>query len=55
MVVKKEYKKPVVQFIELRKEDVLTGSNQNTLGESDPTSSNELLNDVVANDINPVE
>ena len=52
--MKKEYKKPVVQFIELRKEDVLTGS-QNTPGEFDPTSSNELLNDIVANDINPVE
>ena len=24
-------------------------------GESDPTSSNELLNDIVTNDINPVE
>lgn len=52
--MKKEYKKPVVQFIELKKEDVLTGS-QNMSGESDPTSSNELLNDIVTNDINPVE
>lgn len=55
MVVKREYKKPVVQFIELRKEDVLTESNQNTLGESDPTSSNELLNDVVADEFSPIK
>lgn len=55
MVVKREYKKPVVQFIELRKEDVLTGSNQNTLGESDPTSSNELLNDVVTDEFSPIK
>lgn len=53
--MKKEYKKPVVQFIELKKEDVLTGSNQNTLGESDPTSSDELLNDIVMDDFSPVE
>ena len=52
--MKKEYKKPVVQFIELKKEDVLTGS-QNMSGESDPTSSNELLNDIVMDDFNPVE
>lgn len=55
IVVKKEYKKPVVQFIELQKEDVLTGSNQNTLGESDPTSSDELLNDIVMDDFSPVK
>ena len=55
MVVKREYKKQVVQFIELRKEDVLTGSNQNTLGESDPTSSNELLNDVVTDEFSPIK
>lgn len=54
MVVKKEYKKPVVQFIELKKEDVLTGS-QNTPGEPNPTSSDELLNDIVMDDINTVE
>lgn len=53
--MKKEYKKPVVQFIELKKEDVLTGSNQNTLGESDPTSSNELLNDIVTDDFSIVK
>lgn len=53
--MKKEYKKPVVQFIELQKEDVLTGSNQNTLGESDPTSSDELLNDIVMDDFSPVK
>ena len=52
--MKKEYKKPVVQFIELKKEDVLTGS-QNTSGESDPTSGDELLNDIVMDDFNPVE
>ncbi len=53
--MKKEYKKPVVQFTELQKEDVLTGSNQNTLGESDPTSSDELLNDIVTDDFSPVK
>lgn len=53
--MKREYKKPVVQFIELRKEDVLTGSNQNTLGEPDPTSSNELLNDVVTDEFSPIK
>lgn len=53
--MKKEYKKPVVQFIELKKEDVLTGSNQNTLGESDPTSSDELLNDIVTDDFSIVK
>lgn len=53
--MKKEYKKPVVQFIELKKEDVLTGSNQNTLGESDPTSSDELLNDIVTDDFSTVK
>ena len=52
--MKKEYKKPVVQFIKLKKEDVLTGS-QNMSDEPNPTSSNELLNDIVTNDINPVE
>ena len=52
--MKKEYKKPVVQFIELKKEDVLTGS-QNTSGESDPTSSNELLNDVVTDEFSPIK
>lgn len=52
--MKKEYKKPVVQFIELKKEDVLTGS-QNTPGEPNPTSSDELLNDIVTDDFNPVE
>ena len=39
---------------ELKKEDVLTGS-QNTSGESDPTSGDELLNDIVMDDFNPVE
>lgn len=55
MVVKREYKKPVVQFIELKKEDVLTGSNQNTQGGADPTSSDELLNDIVTDDFSTVE
>lgn len=53
--MKKEYKKPVVQFIELKKEDVLTGSNQSTQGGLSLTSGDELLNDVVMDDINPVE
>ena len=53
--MKKEYKKPGVQFIELKKEDVLTGSNQSTQGEPSLTSGDELLNDVVMDDINPVE
>ena len=52
--MKKEYKKPVVQFIELKKEDVLTGS-PNTSGKSDPASGGELLNDIVTDDISPVE
>lgn len=52
--MKKEYKKPVVQFIELKKEDVLTGS-QNMSNEPNPTSSDELLNDIVTDDFNLVE
>ena len=53
--MKKEYKKPVVQFIELKKEDVLTGSNQSTQGGPSLTSSDELLNDVVTDEFSPIK
>lgn len=53
MVVKKEYKKPVVQFIELRKEDVLTGNSGPNKAVN--TSGDELLNDIVTDDISPIE